>query len=145
MEQGDGTTVVSPLGQKSENLKSIKMCIKRCRWRRKFDCFRSSPNRYQLHGTFVRVALLTAMRSGEITGLTWGQIDLGQRVVPVGRAKTSSGTGRQIPMNAESFTSKWQRSGTQSSPSLPFAHTRIRKRSPQRAIRMGFNEAKLLI
>jgi integrase len=63
----------------------------------------SSPNRSQLLGTFVRVALLTGMRSGEITGLTWGQIDFERRVVTVGRAKTSSGTGRQIPMNAELF------------------------------------------
>ena len=54
-------------------------------------------------GTFVRVALLTGMRSGEITGLTWGQVDLSTRVVTVGRAKTSSGTGRQIPMNQELF------------------------------------------
>ena len=30
-----------------------------------------------------------------------GQVDLTQRVITVGRAKTSSGTGRQIPMNQE--------------------------------------------
>lgn len=63
----------------------------------------SSPNRSQLLRTFVRVALLTGMRSGEITGLTWKQIDFEKRVVTVGKAKTSSGTGRQIPMNAELF------------------------------------------
>ncbi len=54
-------------------------------------------------GTFVRVALMTGMRSGEITTLTWDQVDLGNRVITVGRAKTSSGTGRQIPMNRELF------------------------------------------
>ncbi len=43
------------------------------------------------------------MRAGEITSLTWGQIDFSKRVVTVGRAKTSSGTGRQIPMNEELF------------------------------------------
>jgi integrase len=59
--------------------------------------------RSPLIGTFVRVALLTGMRSGEITRLTWGQVDLATRVVTVGRAKTSSGTGRQIPMNQELF------------------------------------------
>jgi integrase len=62
-----------------------------------------SPNRSRLLGTFVRIALLTGMRSGEITTLTWGQIDFERRVVTVGKAKTSSGTGRQIPMNAELF------------------------------------------
>jgi integrase len=43
------------------------------------------------------------MRSGEITGLTWEQVDLDRRVLTVGRAKTSSGTGRQIPLSAELF------------------------------------------
>jgi integrase len=63
----------------------------------------SSPNRSQTLGTFVRVALLTGMRSGEITGLTWGQVDFLRRVVTVGRAKTASGTGRQIPMSFQLF------------------------------------------
>jgi integrase len=52
-------------------------------------------------GAFVRIALLTGMRAGEITALTWGQVDLINRIITVGRAKTSSGTGRQIPMGAE--------------------------------------------
>jgi integrase len=51
--------------------------------------------------TFLRVGFLTGMRSGEITGLTWAQVDLERRVITVGRAKTSNGTGRQIPMNRE--------------------------------------------
>jgi integrase len=63
----------------------------------------SSPNRSRTIGTFVRVALFTGMRSGEILALTWAQVDFVQRVVTVGRAKTASGTGRQIPMNAELF------------------------------------------
>lgn len=41
------------------------------------------------------------MRSGEIAGLTWGQIDFVRRVVTVGRAKTQTGSGRQIPMNGD--------------------------------------------
>jgi integrase len=41
------------------------------------------------------------MRSGETLDLTWKQIDFGRRVVTVGRAKTSAGTGREIPMNDE--------------------------------------------
>lgn len=54
-------------------------------------------------GTLIRVGLLTGMRSGEFTSLTWGQVDMGRRVLTVGRAKTESGTGRQIPMNEELF------------------------------------------
>jgi integrase len=54
-----------------------------------------------LIGLFVRIALLTGMRSGEILELCWRQIDFRERVISVGRAKTSSGTGRRIPMNAE--------------------------------------------
>jgi integrase len=62
-----------------------------------------SPNRSQTLGAFIRIALLTGMRSGEITALTWGQIDFGRRVVTVGRSKTKAGTGREIPMNADLF------------------------------------------
>lgn len=61
----------------------------------------SSPNGSQTIGAFLRIALLTGMRSGEISGLTWGQIDFGRAVVTVGRAKTASGTGRQIPLNED--------------------------------------------
>lgn len=63
----------------------------------------ASPNRSQTLGTFIRTALLTGMRSGEIASLTWGQVDFSQRIVTVGKAKTSSGTGRQIPMNPQLF------------------------------------------
>jgi integrase len=41
------------------------------------------------------------MRSGEITSLTWGQVDFIRRTITVGRAKTASGTGRVIPMNGD--------------------------------------------
>jgi len=64
----------------------------------------TSPNRWQVLGTFVRVALLTGMRSGEIMGLTWGQVDFARRIVTVGKAKSTAGTGRQIPMNSDLFT-----------------------------------------
>jgi integrase len=59
--------------------------------------------RWKLAATVIRIALLTGMRSGEITSLTWRQVDLEKRIITVGRAKTSSGTGRQIPMNADLF------------------------------------------
>jgi len=54
-----------------------------------------------LLGPIVRVALLTGMRSGEILSLTWRQIDLLGRVLTVGRAKSSCGTGRTIPINEQ--------------------------------------------
>jgi integrase len=54
-----------------------------------------------LLGPIVRVALLTGMRSGEILSLSWGQVDLLNRVLTVGRAKSSSGTGRAIPINEQ--------------------------------------------
>jgi integrase len=53
--------------------------------------------------TYVRLALLTGMRAGEILDLTWKQIDFRRRTVTVGRAKTAAGTGREIPMNDELF------------------------------------------
>ncbi len=53
--------------------------------------------------TFIRTLLLTGMRCGELTGMTWGQVDLERRIMTVGKAKTDAGTGRQIPMNQELF------------------------------------------
>jgi integrase len=49
--------------------------------------------------TAIPVLLLTGMRPGEATSLRWGQVDLFERMICVGRAKTSSGTGRTIPIN----------------------------------------------
>jgi integrase len=59
--------------------------------------------RWQVAAVIIRALLLTGMRSGELTGATWGQVDLERRVLTVGRAKTSAGTGRQIPMNNDLF------------------------------------------
>jgi integrase len=50
---------------------------------------------------FLHIALLKAMRSGEITGLRWSQIHFRNQVITVGKTKTASGTGRQIPTNDE--------------------------------------------
>lgn len=49
--------------------------------------------------TLIPLLLLTGMRSGEALALTWGQVDLIGKTVTVGRAKTSNGTGRVIPIN----------------------------------------------
>ena len=51
--------------------------------------------------TLVPLLLLTGLRAGEALSLTWGQADLFGRTLTVGRAKTSNGTGRMIPINDE--------------------------------------------
>lgn len=60
-----------------------------------------SPNRNPMLYTFLRIALTTGMRSGEVASLRWEQIDFASEVITVGRSKTKRGTGRQIPMNAD--------------------------------------------
>ena len=59
--------------------------------------------RWHTAAVIIRALLLTGMRSGELTGAAWGQVDFERRVLTVGRAKTSCGTGRQIPMNNDLF------------------------------------------
>ena len=61
----------------------------------------NSPNRNPMLYAFLRIALTTGMRAGEISSLKWEQIDFGADVITVGKAKTESGTGRQIPMNPD--------------------------------------------
>lgn len=61
-----------------------------------------SPNRNPTLYTFLRIALATGMRAGEICSLKWEQIDLRGEVITVGKkAKTRAGSGRQIPMNSD--------------------------------------------
>jgi integrase len=50
---------------------------------------------------FIQVALVTAMRSGEIRALRVGQLDWKARSLRVGKAKTRAGAGREIPMNED--------------------------------------------
>jgi integrase len=47
----------------------------------------------------IRIALATGMRSGEIRHLRLERIDLANRELRVGNAKTPAGEGRGIPMN----------------------------------------------
>lgn len=54
-----------------------------------------------LIGPFIRIALTTGMRSGEILGLTWGRVDLVNRFITVGDSKIKASSGRIIPMNAD--------------------------------------------
>ena len=48
--------------------------------------------------TLIPLLLLTGMRVGEATDLSWSRINLIESEITVGRAKTSSGTGRIIPI-----------------------------------------------
>src|SRR5687767_11822423 len=58
-----------------------------------------SSYRSPLIGVLVRLALSTGMRAGELTSLTWSQVDLFERLLTVGQAKTEAGRGRVVPMN----------------------------------------------
>lgn len=98
---GQPWSVLWPRVRKLEERHEVGVALSHEEERRLLDAI--SELRSPLVGPFVRVALLTGMRAGEITSLTWGQVDLQSRVVTVGKAKTASGTGRQIPMNEELF------------------------------------------
>lgn len=90
-----------PKVRKLEERKDIGRAISTDEERRLLDA--SVRARSPLIRPFLRIALLTGMRSGEITSLTWGQVNMEKRILSVGRAKTPSGTGRQIPMNRDLY------------------------------------------
>jgi integrase len=94
-----------PKVRKLEERKEVGRALSPEEERRLLDMVggQSSPNRSQTLATFIRIALLTGMRAGEITSLTWGQIDFERQVITVGKAKSAAGTGRQIPMNRDLF------------------------------------------
>jgi integrase len=86
---GQPWSVLWPKTRKLEERKDVGKALSPDEEERLLDAVRNqtSPNRSQVLGTFVRVALLTGMRSGEITTLTWGQLDFQRRVVTVGKAR----------------------------------------------------------
>jgi len=51
----------------------------------------------------VVLALSTGMRYSEIRLLRWGQIDFVAATVTVGKSKTTTGTGRTIPLNSRAL------------------------------------------
>jgi integrase len=53
--------------------------------------------------TAVALALNTALRKDEIRTLRWKQIDLFERTLTVGRAKTEGGSGRVVPLNSVAY------------------------------------------
>jgi integrase len=88
--------------RKQEERKDVGQALSPDQERRLLDAA-GKKLRWQLAATIIRVALLTGMRSGEITRLCWGQIDFGKRIITVGKSKSTAGTGRQIPMNGDLF------------------------------------------
>jgi integrase len=60
-----------------------------------------SPNRNPMLYTFLKIALTTGMRAGEICSLRWSQVDFRNGILTVGVAKSEAGTGRTIPMNGD--------------------------------------------
>jgi integrase len=91
-----------PRVRKLEERKDVGKALSSEEEQRLVETARRNP-RWKMLSTVIQAALLTGMRSGEIVTLTWDQVDFGKRVITVGRAKTSSGTGRQIPMNEDLF------------------------------------------
>jgi len=60
-------------------------------------------NRSRYIHPFIRIALCTAMRGGEIRTLQIGRLYMDNRELRVGKAKTPAGEGRGIPMNDELY------------------------------------------
>jgi integrase len=102
---GKPWSVLWPKVRKQEERKDVGMALSPEEEERLLKAVseQKSPNRSQILSTFLRVALLTGMRSGENRRLMWGQVDLDRRVLTVGRAKSAAGTGRQIPLNSDLF------------------------------------------
>jgi TolB-like protein/integrase len=50
---------------------------------------------------FIRIALTSAMRAGEIRTLQVGRVNFADRTLTVGRSKSKRGTGRVIPLNGD--------------------------------------------
>lgn len=98
-------SVLWPKVRKLEERRDVGKALSPDEESRLLEALKNHPHpwRVPMLGTFLRVALLTGMRAGEITSLTWGQVDFDSKTITVGRAKTSSGTGRLIPMNTQLF------------------------------------------
>ena len=99
---GQKWSVLWPKVRKQEERKDVGKALSPEEEKRLLDAA-GSKKRWEHAAVVIRALLLTGMRSGEVTGATWGQVDFQRRVLTVGRAKTSSGTGRQIPMNDDLF------------------------------------------
>jgi integrase len=99
---GKPWSILWPKVRKMEERQDIGQALSPEQERHLLDTAASSK-RWRVGATIIRGLLLTGMRSGEFTSLSWGQVDMDGRVITVGRAKTAAGTGRQIPMNEDLF------------------------------------------
>jgi integrase len=88
-----------PRIKKLEERKNVGRALSQEEQRILLDALESSES--HILKTLVPILLLTGMRSGEAICLAWGQVNVISNVISVGRAKTSSGTGRVIPINDE--------------------------------------------
>lgn len=92
-------SILWPKVRKFEERKDVGKALSSEEQGRLLDC--TASLRSQILRTIVPLLLLTGMRPGEALSLRWAQIDLFEAIITVGRAKTSSGTGRTIPINPE--------------------------------------------
>jgi integrase len=94
---GQPWRVLWPKTRKLEERKDVGRALSVEEQERLLDALKTSqsPNLR----TLIPTLLLTGMRSGEAMSLRWDQVDLMAKAITVGRAKTSSGTGRVIPIN----------------------------------------------
>lgn len=100
---GKPWSVLWPKVRKQEERKDVGKALSPKEEKRLLDAS-GKKKRWRIAATIIRALLLTGMRSGELTGATWGQVDFERKIFTVGRAKTSAGTGRQVPMNADLFS-----------------------------------------
>jgi integrase len=56
----------------------------------------------------IMLAINTGMRSNEIRGLKWEQVDFFARSLTVGKSKTAAGSGRLIPLTPRAFAALTQ-------------------------------------
>jgi integrase len=94
--------ILWPKLPKQEERSDVGQALSTEQEKRLLDTAVSNP-RWKMGATMIRVALLTGMRIGEITSLSWARVNLDQRIVTVGKSKTPAGTDRQIPMNEDLF------------------------------------------
>jgi integrase len=77
-----------PKVRKQEERKDVGVALSPEEEQRLLEASSNANRRSSMAPVILRLALFTGMRIGEVTSLTWGQVDLNQRVVTVGKAKT---------------------------------------------------------